>query len=106
MQNKPIISSSVGIPSSYLCVLYTHMVEDGFAFRKVCHRLSQLAPLVNNEKKAIIRHSISKLPEITLPAQLKERLAQGHPWVYRTHVPPNLRLPAGTWVRVRCGNWS
>ena len=24
-----------------------HMVEDGFAFRKVSHRLSQLAPLVS-----------------------------------------------------------
>src|SRR5215213_4292191 len=49
---------------------------------------------------------MSKLPDIFLPTQLKERLAQGHPWVYRTHVPPNLRLPSGAWVRVRCGNWS
>src|SRR6478672_7937755 len=49
---------------------------------------------------------MAKLPEITLPIQLKERLAQGHPWVYRTHVPPNLRLPSGAWVRARCGNWS
>lgn len=49
---------------------------------------------------------MAKLPEITLPQQLKERLAQGHPWVYRTHVPPQLRLPSGTWVRVRSGDWS
>jgi 23S rRNA (cytosine1962-C5)-methyltransferase len=49
---------------------------------------------------------MTKLPEISLPPQLKERLAQGHPWVYRTHVPPNLRLPAGAWVRARCGSWS
>lgn len=46
------------------------------------------------------------LPEIQLPINLKERLAQGHPWVYRNHVPGNLRLPAGTWVLVRCGGWS
>jgi len=49
---------------------------------------------------------MTKLPEITLPSQLKERLAQGHPWVYRNHLPPNLRLPAGSWVRARCGGWS
>jgi 23S rRNA (cytosine1962-C5)-methyltransferase len=49
---------------------------------------------------------MTKLPEITLPTQLKERLAQGHPWVYRTHVPPNVRLPSGAWVRARCGGWS
>ncbi|GAB4210650.1 MAG: class I SAM-dependent rRNA methyltransferase [Roseiflexaceae bacterium] len=46
------------------------------------------------------------IPEISLPAQLKERLAQGHPWVYRNHLPPGLRLPAGAWVRARCGGWS
>lgn len=45
-------------------------------------------------------------PEIQLPTQIKDRLAQGHPWVYRNHVPANVRLPAGTWVRARCGNWS
>jgi len=47
-----------------------------------------------------------RLPDIQLPSHLKERLAQGHPWVYRTHVPPNVRLPSGTWVRARCGGWS
>lgn len=47
-----------------------------------------------------------KLPEIYLPTHLKERLAQGHPWVYRNHTPPGLRLPSGIWVRARCGGWS
>lgn len=46
------------------------------------------------------------VPEISLPAHLRERLAQGHPWVYRTHVPPHVRLPSGAWVRARCGGWS
>jgi 23S rRNA (cytosine1962-C5)-methyltransferase len=47
-----------------------------------------------------------KLRDIHLPSHLKERLAQGHPWVYRNHLPPGLRLPAGSWVRARCGGWS
>lgn len=44
-------------------------------------------------------------PEIVLPPALREPLAQGHPWIYRNHVPPGTRLPAGAWVRVRCGAW-
>lgn len=47
-----------------------------------------------------------KLLDITLPTSLKERLQQGHPWVYRNHVPAHTRLPSGAWVRVRCGGWS
>jgi 23S rRNA (cytosine1962-C5)-methyltransferase len=47
-----------------------------------------------------------KLPEIQLPNHLKPRLAQGHPWVYRNHVPPQIHHRTGTWVKVRCGGWS
>jgi 23S rRNA (cytosine1962-C5)-methyltransferase len=36
---------------------------------------------------------------------LRERIAQGHPWVYRNHVPANVQLPTGTWVKLRCGPW-
>ena len=43
---------------------------------------------------------------ITLPTQLKSRLSQGHPWVYRTQVPGALDLPSGTWVQVRCGGFT
>jgi 23S rRNA (cytosine1962-C5)-methyltransferase len=49
---------------------------------------------------------MAKLATVQLPASLKERLVQGHPWVYRNHVPPNLHLPSGSWVRVQCGNWK
>ncbi|MBD2123253.1 class I SAM-dependent rRNA methyltransferase [Trichocoleus sp. FACHB-262] len=49
---------------------------------------------------------MAKLPHIQLPTALKERLLQGHPWVYRNHVPSNLHFPSGTWVRARCGNWT
>ncbi len=43
---------------------------------------------------------------IDLPPALKPRLSQGHPWVYRDHVPGAPALPSGTWVRVRCGGFS
>ncbi|KAM3099675.1 class I SAM-dependent rRNA methyltransferase [Phormidesmis sp. 146-35] len=49
---------------------------------------------------------MSKLREIQLPTSLKDHLVQGHPWVYRNHVPPSLRLPSGSWAKVRCGGWS
>ncbi|HWQ16021.1 MAG TPA: class I SAM-dependent rRNA methyltransferase [Roseiflexaceae bacterium] len=49
---------------------------------------------------------MAKLPEIQLPGALRESLAQGHPWVYRTHVPPHVHLAQGAWVRLRCGGWS
>lgn len=47
-----------------------------------------------------------RLPEIQLPGELRERLAQGHPWVYRNHVPAHVRVRHGGWVRLRCGGWS
>jgi 23S rRNA (cytosine1962-C5)-methyltransferase len=46
------------------------------------------------------------IPVLDLPVSLKSRLSQGHPWVYRTHVPHAPDLPSGTWVRVRCGGFS
>lgn len=48
-----------------------------------------------------------KIAEIFLPTDLKPRLSQGHPWVYRNKLgerPP--LLPGGSWVRVRCGNFT
>lgn len=49
---------------------------------------------------------MAKLPSVPLPNALKERLAQGHPWVYRNHVPPHIQLPSGSWVKLTCGSWS
>lgn len=48
---------------------------------------------------------MAKLPQIQLSTQLKETLVQGHPWVYRNHVSPQMQFESGTWVRVNCGNW-
>uniref|UniRef100_B8HUZ1 Putative SAM-dependent methyltransferase n=1 Tax=Cyanothece sp. (strain PCC 7425 / ATCC 29141) TaxID=395961 RepID=B8HUZ1_CYAP4 len=49
---------------------------------------------------------MAKLTEISLASHLKERLVQGHPWVYRNHVPPAIKLATGTWVKLRCGGWT
>jgi 23S rRNA (cytosine1962-C5)-methyltransferase len=43
---------------------------------------------------------------LELPARLKARLSQGHPWVYRDQIPGAPELPSGSWVRVRCGGFS
>ena len=44
---------------------------------------------------------------INLPIALKPRLSQGHPWVYRNQINETgqPRLPNGSWVEVRCGNF-
>jgi 23S rRNA (cytosine1962-C5)-methyltransferase len=47
-----------------------------------------------------------ELPGLELPAHLKPSLSQGHPWVYRTHVPAAPDLLSGSWVRVDCGGWT
>jgi 23S rRNA (cytosine1962-C5)-methyltransferase len=46
------------------------------------------------------------LPELTVAPALKERLSQGHPWIYADQLRGDTRLASGTWVRVRSGNWS
>ena len=47
-----------------------------------------------------------KLSTIILPTSLKATLAAGHPWVYRTHIASLPGLADGSWVRLRCGDWS
>jgi 23S rRNA (cytosine1962-C5)-methyltransferase len=49
---------------------------------------------------------MARMTEIRLPGELKERLGQGHPWVYRNHIPPGPWIESGEWVRLRCGGWS
>lgn len=52
------------------------------------------------------RQRSTYLPELVLSSQLKNRLTQGHPWVYADHVRDAADIRSGTWVRVRSGNWS
>jgi 23S rRNA (cytosine1962-C5)-methyltransferase len=43
------------------------------------------------------------LPDIYASTEIKARLLQGHPWVYRNHIKGGERLSSGAWVRLRCG---
>ncbi|HYN89962.1 MAG TPA: class I SAM-dependent rRNA methyltransferase [Ardenticatenaceae bacterium] len=47
-----------------------------------------------------------KVPTIQVPTNLKTKLAQGHPWVYRNHLAERVSLPSGAWVKVQSGGWS
>ncbi len=47
--------------------------------------------------------SSSHLPSVGLPLELKPALQRGHPWIYRDHLPDNLRYAPGSWLEVRCG---
>jgi 23S rRNA (cytosine1962-C5)-methyltransferase len=49
---------------------------------------------------------MAKQPTIQLPQHLKQRLKQGHPWVYRDHIAPGVQFASGTWLRVECGDWT
>lgn len=43
--------------------------------------------------------------ELRLEKALASRLASGHPWVYRNHVPVTFRARSGDWVRVKAGDF-
>ena len=43
---------------------------------------------------------------LEVPASLKSRLSQGHPWVYRNQIVAAPDLAPGTWVQVRSGGFS
>lgn len=47
-----------------------------------------------------------KVPTLTLAPQLKASLTAGHPWVYRNHIAVAPSLADGSWVRLRCADWS
>ncbi len=50
----------------------------------------------------------SNLPVLQLPLNLKPRLSQGHPWVYRNQLGESgsLRIATGSWVQVRSGRFN
>ena len=73
---------------------------------KILYALQTILNRSKPTKATKKRIAMAKLATVQLPANLKERLMQGHPWVYRNHVPPNLHLSSGSWVRVQCGNWK
>jgi 23S rRNA (cytosine1962-C5)-methyltransferase len=46
------------------------------------------------------------LPTLQVSADLASALANGHPWIYRDHLPQALDVEPGTWVRIVSGGWS
>jgi 23S rRNA (cytosine1962-C5)-methyltransferase len=50
--------------------------------------------------------AVSELPLVDLPRELARSVADGHPWIYRDHVPRAFRAPIGSWVQIRAGNVS
>jgi 23S rRNA (cytosine1962-C5)-methyltransferase len=42
---------------------------------------------------------------LSLPGALEERLAAGHPWIYRDHVPERFTARSGDFVPVECGRF-
>ncbi|BFM38855.1 class I SAM-dependent rRNA methyltransferase [Synechocystis sp. LKSZ1] len=49
---------------------------------------------------------MAKLRELIVPPPLKDRLAQGHPWLYRDKLPKDSHFATGEWLKLRCSNWS
>jgi 23S rRNA (cytosine1962-C5)-methyltransferase len=43
---------------------------------------------------------------LELPGSLERRLLDGHPWIYRDHIPTGFDAPSGSWVQARAGRWS
>lgn len=58
------------------------------------------------DEDASIDARAPEIPQLELPPDLGRSLAQGHPWVYRDHVPRAFRAEAGSWVRIRAGATS
>jgi 23S rRNA (cytosine1962-C5)-methyltransferase len=46
------------------------------------------------------------LPVIQVASHMRNRLVQGHPWIYRDRIPDPPALPPGSVVRVQCGRWQ
>lgn len=49
---------------------------------------------------------MKQIPTVVVPASLHDRLSQGHPWVYRTHIAKDPGLPDGSWVQIRCNKFA
>lgn len=46
------------------------------------------------------------LPTLQVSADLASSLANGHPWIYRDHLPARLDVEPGSWVRIVSGTWA
>jgi 23S rRNA (cytosine1962-C5)-methyltransferase len=46
------------------------------------------------------------LPTVKVSGDLEASLANGHPWIYRDHLPPVLDVEPGSWVRIVSNGWT
>ncbi len=73
----------------------------------------EAAPAARSQHRAAVRHETDHASQkqrdpsaLVLPAELEARLAAGHPWIYRDHVPPRFTARAGELVHVECGRFE
>src|SRR5688572_11590486 len=50
--------------------------------------------------------SDSALPTVKVSGDLEASLANGHPWIYRDHLPAVLDVEPGSWVRITSNGWT
>jgi 23S rRNA (cytosine1962-C5)-methyltransferase len=48
----------------------------------------------------------SALPTVKVSGDLEASLANGHPWIYRDHLPAVLDVEPGSWVRIVSNGWT
>ena len=46
------------------------------------------------------------LPTLQVSPDLRSSLANGHPWIYRDHLPAQLDIEPGSWVRIVSDGWT
>jgi 23S rRNA (cytosine1962-C5)-methyltransferase len=46
------------------------------------------------------------LPTVKVSGDLEASLANGHPWIYRDHLPAVLDVEPGSWVRIASNGWT
>jgi 23S rRNA (cytosine1962-C5)-methyltransferase len=67
------------------------------------HRRDSAPP---RRSPGLVGEAGGSLPTLQVSADLKASLANGHPWIYRDHLPRELDLEPGSWVRIVSDGWA
>lgn len=70
------------------------------------HRRESASPRPSPRRASAAGASGDGLPTLQVSADLASALASGHPWIYRDHLPAQLDVEPGTWVRIVAGGWT
>ena len=81
---------------------------DPVARRPTAHPLPSLSSPIAGARPGVATRPDGARPRttVTVPSTLKASLTKGHPWIYRDHLPSNLEVPSGSWVKVLCDGWT